>query len=113
MKDPYISHPKIGTLYYDKDGSPLEMMEWAKKIQEMDYKIVARTANGDVLVSTVWLGIDHAFGDHPPIIFETMVFRGDHDGEMARYSTIEEAREGHRKMCEMVFPATPGPLEEK
>lgn len=49
-------------------------------------------------VSTVWLGLDHGFGNAKPLIFETMVFdRHGHDVYQARYSTEEEARIGHER----------------
>lgn len=50
-----------------------------------------------VVVSTVFLGIDHSFGrDGAPVLFETMVFRGrEEEPEQHRYSTIAEARAGH------------------
>lgn len=48
-------------------------------------------------VSTVALGLDHQFGDGEPLIFETMIFGGCLDGYCDRYSTIEEAKVGHRK----------------
>lgn len=33
--------------------------------------------NGDIIISTVFLGIDHNFGDNgPPVLFETMIFAG-------------------------------------
>jgi predicted cobalt transporter CbtA len=55
-------------------------------------------------VSTVWIGIDHRFGDDgPPLIFETMVFnRAEGWGELdcERYSTEAEAVAGHAAMCE-------------
>ena len=54
-------------------------------------------------VSTVWLGIDHQFGNGPPLIFETMTFRGTHAlGDQERYSTEAQAIEGHRRMVELV-----------
>jgi hypothetical protein len=37
-------------------------------------------------ISTVWLGIDHSFGDGgPPLIFETMIFGRDSDTGKTRY----------------------------
>lgn len=48
-----------------------------------------------VLVSTVFLGIDHSFHGGSPIIFETMIFGGEHDEMQDRYATVEAAREGH------------------
>jgi hypothetical protein len=49
-----------------------------------------------IWVSTVWLGLNHAWRGRP-LVFETMVF-GVEDNECVRYSTIEEARVGHEKM---------------
>jgi len=54
-------------------------------------------------VSTVWLGIDHNFsrGEHRPHIFETMVFGDcDFDQDCVRYSTEQDALEGHRRTME-------------
>lgn len=55
---------------------------------------------GDVRVSTVFLGLDHSFGSGRPLLFETMVFGGPLDQEMARYTTWEEAEEGHKIMVD-------------
>lgn len=56
-----------------------------------------------VKVSTVFLGIDHQFGDGPPLLFETMVFGGKHDDYCERYSTWDEAAVGHARICRMVM----------
>jgi len=49
-----------------------------------------------VHVSTVFLGLDHNFsGKGLPILWETMVFGGEHDGYCERYSSEKEAKEGH------------------
>lgn len=51
----------------------------------------------DCHVSTVFLGLDHNYNgpDHPPILFETMVFGGDWDGRTYRYTNMGEAKRGH------------------
>lgn len=68
--------------------------------------MVARTEAPGALISTVFLGSDHAWGsDSQPLIFETLVFGGVLDGEMHRYSTWEEAEAGHRRMVDMVTDA--------
>lgn len=54
-------------------------------------------------LSTVFLGIDHNFGDGPPILFETMVFGGKWEGEMDRYSTYDEALMGHERMKKRIL----------
>ena len=56
---------------------------------------------GGVHVSTVFLSLNHAFGQGPPVLFETMIFGGPHDDYQERYTTVEEAREGHRRAVEL------------
>lgn len=56
-------------------------------------------AIGVVHVSTVFLGLDHRhFGDGPPILFESMIFGGDHDQEQRRCCTWDEAEKMHAEM---------------
>lgn len=51
-----------------------------------------------VSISTVFLGIDHSFGGGTPLLFETMVFGGKHDGYTLRYETMEQAIVGHKQI---------------
>lgn len=57
---------------------------------------------GEVEVSTVFLGISHGQDKGLPILFETLVFGGEHDGYMLRYTDYEEALKGHDEVCKMV-----------
>jgi hypothetical protein len=61
---------------------------------------VAFTKVGPYTVSTVFLVLDHNFGDsNEPILFETMVFGGEEDYEPCeRCSTWDEAVEQHNRM---------------
>lgn len=79
--------------YYDRQGNPTSAAYWPSA----DERRVDRTELPDgVWVSTVHLVLDHRHGDDgPPLIFETMVFEGEHDQDCWRYSTEEEARAGH------------------
>lgn len=58
-------------------------------------------------VSTVWLGINHAysFDNGPPLLFETMVFDKDdwHEIYMDIYSTWDEAVEGHKRAIQWIL----------
>lgn len=78
---------------------------------------IAKDHIGPYRVSTVFLGLDHQHGEGPPLLFETMVFDEVNtvealgrkfpqsiydDGFFMRYSTWEEAEEGHHKICELV-----------
>ena len=65
-------------------------------------RTVAKDKIGDVEISTVFLGLDHQFGKGRPLLFETMVFGGELDQEMDRYSTYEEAEKGHKFMVKRV-----------
>lgn len=102
------------TVYWTLNGRVpepcLDPMRWAMSFEDGDRR-VARTElmNGDVVVSTVFLGLDHNFmGDGPPILFETMVFGEEHltkflgherisreEMGCSRYSTYDEAEKGH------------------
>lgn len=60
---------------------------------------------GNITVSTVFLGLDHGYGSPVPITFETLISRNDDDdvNVMARYATWEEAAHGHKVACEALL----------
>lgn len=59
--------------------------------------------NDGATVSTVFLGIDHNYGFRGlPIVFETMVFGGSHDGYQRRYRSWDEADTGHQQTVQML-----------
>jgi hypothetical protein len=98
--------PWIGT--YILDGHkpvPAATLVWAKWFEGRS-RHVAQEMIGDVRISTVFLGLDHSFGNGPPLLFETMVFGGPLDQESDRYETWDEAEAGHRAMVERVRNAT-------
>ena len=64
---------------------------------------------GGIIVSTIFLGLDHSFGNGPPLLFETRVFGGSMDGDMRRYITRKEAERGHLDMVGMVRAAEAQP----
>ena len=51
-----------------------------------------------VMVSTVFLSLNHNWDDGEPLLFETMVFGGKLNGELWRCSTWEEAEKNHKKV---------------
>jgi hypothetical protein len=62
-------------MYFDRQGRPMGMLDWAAKIEDRDYCVVAQHWVRGWMVSTVWLGLNHNFTSQgPPIIFETMIF---------------------------------------
>ena len=92
-----------------RDGKPVpatDLMEWAKWYETANQeRRVAETLIGDMRVSTVFLALDHSFGEGAPILWETLVFGGPLDGEMERYAFREDAEAGHAAMVERVKEA--------
>ena len=88
----------------DNQGQPHEepdLIRWAEWLEHAgDARRVAHDlwidATGqEILVSTVFLGLDHAFGCGPPVLWETMIFGGPHDQHQDRYTSREAAVAGH------------------
>jgi hypothetical protein len=78
-----------------------DLLEWAKQFGSIDRHVADETIEG-IRISTVFLGLNHSFGCGPPLLFETMVFGGILDNEMDRYTTWEQAEEGHKQMVQKV-----------
>jgi hypothetical protein len=79
-----------------------DLETWARWFETADRR-VAFTRLPRCDVSTVFLGLDHAFYGGPPLLFETMVFwDGEGGREQERCSTWMEAEEMHRRMVEQV-----------
>ena len=82
-----------------------DLMEWARWFENAEGRRVANDHVGDVRVSTVFLGLDHSFGGAVPILWETMIFGGEHDGYQERYSSRRDAVAGHARALALI--ATP------
>lgn len=90
-----------------RPASSLE--EGAAFFEDGKNRIVAQDTVGHILVSTVFLGLDHGFGGEP-LWFETMVFNTAKAGQerwldldQERYATWGEAIEGHARMLANVM----------
>ncbi len=93
----------------NNNAIPATLMEWSTFLEEATprRRRVGRDFINDCTVSTVFLGHDHYFcfnDDLPPKlhIFETMVFKNESDIYTDRYSTWQEAEEGHQKAIDWV-----------
>jgi len=93
----------------------VSLLEWGKYLQSrtedrvVKHDVVYKPFSRPYRVSTVFLGIDHQYGDGPTLLFETMIFVGEIPEELGkderlrafddifcdRYSTYEEAEKGH------------------
>lgn len=89
----------MGSDWFRLSGkTPVRMPEGQYPDRKRDNWCVGRTSVGkDVQVSTVFLGLDHGYGEGPPILFETLVFGGPLDQSGDRYCTWEEAEAGHER----------------
>lgn len=77
---------------------------WAEQFEKSNRTVkIDRFENPDILISIVFLGVNHCFNNDEPILFETMVFGGKFNDYQERYSTWEQAEEGHLKALEMVL----------
>ena len=102
-----------GMYILDESGNAVavaDTLTWAQWFEANHHRrSVARDHFGDVLVSTVFLGIDHRFhGDGPPILWETLVFGGPLDGEGGRYASLADALRGHAAMVARVAAVLEG-----
>lgn len=76
-------------------------MAWGKWMMEANRAVCKTTVKPGIDVSTVFLGIDHNFGGGAPVLWETMIFGGAQDGYQERYSSEQEAREGHARAVDL------------
>jgi hypothetical protein len=106
-----------GLYVLDKDHNVIacpDVKEWGKKLR-MNNRFVEQSAVRDKItqdilgtLSTVFLGIDHQYGDGPPLVFETMFF--SHETEerpLRRYNTWDEAHKGHAEWKTLLEHGTP------
>jgi hypothetical protein len=88
----------------DDAGEPVPVsgvLDWRSPCDPR--RAVANSEVGSARVSTVFLGLDHNFcGKGPPVLWETMVFGGKHDGVQERYTTRDAAEIGHQQIVELV-----------
>lgn len=88
--------------YILQNGEPVQcddLLTWARWFEDADQeRIVQQDTIDDLLVSTVFLGLDHSFGGGSPLLYETMILGDDNSGEyQERYATRAEAAEGHTR----------------
>jgi hypothetical protein len=82
------------------DQDPLAWAAWIERPDRPEQQRVGLDQVGPYQVSTVFIGHNLQWHpDAPPLVFETMVFTADgapaHEQPTQRYSTWEEAAQGH------------------
>ena len=91
----------------DENNKPIRstIVDCGKWLEENpERKAVKQEHIDDIFISTVFLGLDHAWpkNDIIPVLWETMIFGGEHDQYMDRYTSIEDAIEGHQTALNLV-----------
>jgi len=78
---------------------------WEKFLEGGTRKVALDEPVPGVRVSTIFLALDHNFlmEDHPPILFETMVFGGALNHFQERYCSWDEAELGHQAILANVI----------
>ena len=98
----------MNTYILNEDGEPVlesDTIAWGRFMSDREARVVAKSEVGWPLgkkteVSTIFLGLDHSYSGGPPILWETMVFGGKHDGWQDRYTSLDDAAEGHLRVVE-------------
>lgn len=92
------------------DPQPCDSLTWTRWFEDHHAeRVLAQDRLEDGLtVSTVFVGINMVFLDRgPPLIYETVIFGGEHDGYQNRYATRAEALDGHRDALRLAQHRTP------
>lgn len=72
---------------------------WSRRTLAVDYPV----AGEEVKVSTVFLAVNHNWSPGGlPILWETMIFGGEHNDFQVRYTDRQTALEGHEKAVQLV-----------
>jgi hypothetical protein len=98
-----LGPPQFYILTPDHVAVPVDQDTWARWVTTTDRQVARTAVAPDSLVSTVFLGLDHNWGDGPRQLFETMVFGGPLDQECVRYATWAQAEAGHQAMVAAVL----------
>ena len=84
--------------------------QWIEDNQKR--RIVKQEYIDDIHISTVFLGLDHAYGGGKPVLWETMIFGGENDqAYQERYASYEQAIEGHQKAINFIKKGNYGNTE--
>lgn len=86
--------------YVLKNGVPTvepDVLTWARWFEDFENRVVEKTFVMGHEVSTVFLGLNHRFGEGEPILYETMIFGPNYQDRefQERFCTLGEAKQRH------------------
>lgn len=90
----------------DENDNPVpcpDIMKLEGLLGDIEKRRVARDQiTFKISVSTVFLGLDHNYmPDGDPVLWETMIFGGEHDGYQKRATSKKEALEHHKEAVDL------------
>lgn len=98
---------------YSRDGWPMPLREYFAKQMDRRYCLVDFTYGRGWRVSTIWLGMVVSWRNGKPLIFESLVTGGAHDGLQLRYTSEAAARKGHALLVHECEGAARGVLRRE
>ena len=96
-----------GKYILNEDREPVveeSLEKWSRWYETADV-IIRKSMINDCKISTVFLGADHRLSSVDntlPILFETMIFGGEHDQYQERYTSKQGALNGHERAVALV-----------
>lgn len=83
---------------------PVTPDQWKEPGRDGSHIVAKTTVAAGVMISTVFLGVDHGISDDgPPVLYETMVIDDYAEARHQwRWHTWEEAAQGHNAICELL-----------
>jgi hypothetical protein len=85
-----------------------DLLKWARWLETSDKRRVGDDRIGPYWVSTIFLGLDHNYGQGEPLLYETMIFKiisqdkRTNSGFVARYPTYATAQKMHTHIVELI-----------
>src|SRR5262245_39339639 len=93
------NRPMFYLLDEKKNPVPLPQGQFPSEL-DLANGVIKQEEIGKWFLSTVFLFLNHPPEADPPVLFETLVFRGGNPSEVdgRRYCTYQEALEGHKEL---------------
>ena len=116
-----MSEMKFLILNEKHEVTPIEdAIEWGEWYADFSNRKVAQStwSKPGIFLSTVFLGIDHSYGQGPPLLFETMAFKTEpfetfrEELYCERYATWEQAETGHWNLVKHIIEEYGQPDEQ-
>lgn len=86
---------RFGEMLYGPDGRPITEVEYERMKNDISVYWVGYDARDRTEVSTIWTGVSD---QHPPQIFETIVYARNQQVHRETYVTRADAVDGHRRL---------------